>query len=119
MPIDTRGVGTVEQHCSASLGEIIPNPIHESLDFDPQTAQQSDMSAEPHAVGSHAFKLVAMLADLGYCGIPANHRHDPFIMVVKWGTWSAFNIGRSHLIEERLKLMVIILVHERNMDLVI
>ena len=85
MPTDTGRVGTVAQHWSAALGEIIPNPIHERVDLDPQTAQQSDMDAEPHAVGSHALKLVAMLADLGYRGIPANHHHDPLIMVVKSG----------------------------------
>ena len=55
------------------------------------------MNAEPHAVGSHAFKLVAVLADLGYCGIPANHRHDPFIMVLKRGTRCAFNVGQNIL----------------------
>jgi len=90
-----RGVGTVKQHWSAPPGEIIPNPIHEGVDFDPQTVQQSHVDAEPHAIGGHAFKLVAMLADLGYRGIPSNHRHDPFVMVEKWGTGRACNIGQN------------------------
>jgi len=55
------------------------------------------MDAEPHAVGSHTLKLVTMLADLGYRGIPANHRHDPFIKVAKWRTGCAFNVGQNIL----------------------
>src|SRR5215469_1383914 len=97
MPIDTGGFGTVEQHWCALPGEIIPHPIHESVDFNPQTAQQSYMHAEPHAVRSHALKLVAMLANLGYRRIPANHRHDAFIMVVKRRTWCACNVGQNIL----------------------
>src|SRR5215831_4628091 len=69
------------------------------------------MDAEPHTVGCHAFKFVAMLADLGYRGIPTNHRHDPFIMVVKWGPRCAFDIGQnipscpsSSLLRNRSKL---------------
>jgi hypothetical protein len=38
-----------------------------------------------------------MLADLGYRGIPADHRHDPFIKVVKWGAWCAFDVGQNIL----------------------
>src|SRR6516162_9548967 len=38
-----------------------------------------------------------MLPDLGYRGIPADHRHNPSIKVVKWGAWSAFDVGQNIL----------------------
>src|SRR5215469_10559558 len=38
-----------------------------------------------------------MLPDLCYRGIPADHRHNPSIKVVKWGAWSAFDVGQNIL----------------------
>src|SRR5215831_4483803 len=55
------------------------------------------MDAQPHTIGCYALELVAMLADLRYCRIPADHRHDPFIMVMKWGARCAFNVGQNIL----------------------
>src|SRR6516164_2510274 len=64
-----------------------------------------------------------MLADLGYRGIPADHRHDPSIKVVKWGAWCAFDVGQnilgcppSALLCHRTKLWQSVSVRSRDIS---
>ena len=58
-------------------------PAKEGVHLGPGVGQQLGVHAKPSGEGEPAVQLVAVLADLGDRRLPADHGHDPLVVVVE------------------------------------